>query len=104
MQWRDDITFPLRRLWLLHDVREWSAYPPKFAVNADIPAQRLGGQQRTRAVQQKLYGYSMISSASNWIEFVTSMPSALAVCRLMTNSNLVDCKTGRSAGFAPLRI
>src|SRR5262249_48843873 len=34
----------------------------------------------------------------------TSMPSALAVCALMTNSNLVDCKTGRSAGFAPLRI
>src|SRR6516165_9243870 len=28
------------------------------------------------------------------------MPSALAVCRLMTNSNLVDCETGRSAGFA----
>ena len=27
-----------------------------------------------------------------------------AVCRLMTNSNLVDCKTGRSAGFAPLRL
>src|SRR6266511_2633705 len=26
-------------------------------------------------------------------------PSALAVFRLMTNSNLVGCKTGRSAGF-----
>ena len=34
----------------------------------------------------------------------TSMPSSLAVCALMTNSNLLDCKTGRSAGFAPLRI
>jgi hypothetical protein len=45
-----------------------------------------------------------ITSASNWIELGTSRPSALAVCRLMTNSNLVDCKTGRSAGFAPLRI
>src|SRR5262245_11829355 len=29
---------------------------------------------------------------------------ALAVCMLITNSNLVDCKTGRSAGLAPLRI
>src|SRR5204862_1810299 len=48
--------------------------------------------------------YSMTSSASNWSELGTSMPSALAVCRLMTNSNLVDCKTGKSAGFAPLRI
>ena len=31
-------------------------------------------------------------------------PSALAVLRLMTSSNLVGCSTGRSAGFAPLRI
>ena len=29
------------------------------------------------------------------------MPSARAVCRLMTNSNLVDCSTGRSAGACP---
>src|SRR6516164_6933341 len=48
--------------------------------------------------------HSITSSASNWIELGTSMPSALAVCALMTNSNLVDCKTGRSAGLAPLRI
>ena len=33
----------------------------------------------------------------------TSRPSARAVTRLMTNSNLVACTTGRSAGFAPLR-
>ena len=31
-------------------------------------------------------------------------PSALAVLRLMTNSNVVGCKTGRSAGLAPLRF
>ena len=34
----------------------------------------------------------------------TVMPSALAVPRLMTNSNLVDCMTGRSAGLSPLRM
>src|SRR5579864_8787419 len=34
----------------------------------------------------------------------TSMPRALAVPVLMTNSNRVDCTTGRSAGLAPLRI
>jgi hypothetical protein len=28
----------------------------------------------------------------------------LAVLRLITVSNLVGCSTGRSAGFAPLRI
>ena len=31
-------------------------------------------------------------------------PSALAVLRLMINSNFVGCSTGRSLGFAPLRI
>ena len=34
----------------------------------------------------------------------TSMPSALAVLRLTTSSNLVGCMTGRSAGFSPLRM
>ena len=48
--------------------------------------------------------YSITSSASNCKELDTSMPSNLAVCALMTNSNFVDCTTGRSAGFAPLRI
>jgi hypothetical protein len=31
-------------------------------------------------------------------------PNAVAVLRLMTSSNFVGCSTGRSAGFAPLRI
>src|SRR5262249_27244584 len=31
-------------------------------------------------------------------------PNALAVLRLITNSNLLDCRTGRSAGLSPLRI
>src|SRR6516225_12242147 len=30
--------------------------------------------------------------------------SERAVWRLMTNSNLVDCRTGRSAGLAPLSM
>ena len=34
----------------------------------------------------------------------TSRPSALAVLRLMTSSNLVGACTGRSAGFSPLRM
>src|SRR5437016_960990 len=31
-------------------------------------------------------------------------PSALAVLRLTTSSNLVGCSTGRSAGLAPFKI
>src|SRR3954452_10653506 len=33
-----------------------------------------------------------------------SIPSSLAVLRFSTRSNLAVCSTGRSAGFAPLRI
>ena len=34
----------------------------------------------------------------------TVRPSILAVWALMTCSNLLDCTTGKSAGFAPLRV
>jgi|SRR6476646_2963871 hypothetical protein len=39
-----------------------------------------------------------------WSDRDTSSPSALAVLRLRTNSNLVGCRIGRSAGFTPFRI
>src|SRR5262245_40311103 len=48
--------------------------------------------------------HSITSSARARRVGGTSRPSALAVLRLTTNSNLVPCCTGRSAGFAPLRI
>ena len=34
----------------------------------------------------------------------TVRPSILAVSTLMTSSNLLACTTGKSAGFAPLRM
>src|SRR6516165_118199 len=46
--------------------------------------------------------HSITSSARASKVGGTSRPSARAVIRLMTNSNLVDCITGRSAGLAPL--
>jgi hypothetical protein len=48
--------------------------------------------------------YSITSSAVARSCGWNSSPSALAVLRLITNSNLVDWITGRSAGFSPLRI
>src|SRR5262249_32706071 len=48
--------------------------------------------------------YSITSSARASRVGGTSRPSALAVFRLIANSYLVGCSTGRSAGFAPLRI
>src|SRR5262249_23807889 len=48
--------------------------------------------------------HSITSSARATKIGETSKPKALAVLRLTTNSNLVPCSTGRSAGFDPLRI
>jgi hypothetical protein len=48
--------------------------------------------------------HSIISSARTMMDGGIVRPSALAVFRLMTSSNLVGCWTGKSAGFAPLRI
>ena len=48
--------------------------------------------------------YSIISSARERSEGGTVRPSALAVLRLITSSNLVALCTGRSAGFSPLRM
>jgi putative tryptophan/tyrosine transport system substrate-binding protein len=44
------------------------------------------------------------SSARNRNDSGIVTPSAFAVVRLMTRSNLVGCSTGISAGFAPRRI
>jgi hypothetical protein len=48
--------------------------------------------------------HSITSSARASTDGGTSRPSALAVLRLMTSSNLVGACTGRSAGFSPLRM
>jgi hypothetical protein len=49
-------------------------------------------------------GYWITSSAmANSVSGMVR-PSALAVFRLMTSSSFVDCWTGRSAGFSPLRM
>ena len=47
--------------------------------------------------------HSITSSARPSNEIGTVMPNALAVLRLMYNSTLVACWTGRSAGLSPLR-
>src|SRR5262249_20624929 len=51
-----------------------------------------------------LYLHSMTSSARASSVGGTSRPSSFAVLRLMANSNLVGACTGRSVGFAPLRM
>jgi hypothetical protein len=48
--------------------------------------------------------YSITWSARANTDCGMLSPSALAVFRLMTNSNVVGCSIGRSRGLAPLRI
>ena len=61
-------------------------------------------QKRLRAIAAKRHYYSITSSARASSAGGTSSPSAFAVVRLMTRSNLVGACTGRSAGFSPLRM
>ena len=48
--------------------------------------------------------YSITSSERACRLAGISIPCALAALRLITNSNVVGCITGRSAGLAPLRM
>src|SRR5262249_31060133 len=48
--------------------------------------------------------HSITSSARPMRGSGNVTPSVFAVFRLTTNSTFVDCTTGRSAGFAPLRM
>jgi hypothetical protein len=84
-------------------VRAWSAYPPKLSVTADVSARQPSARSGCEQSQQGS-PYSMTSSASASTPAGISRPSARAVLRLMRSSTLVSCRTGRSAGFAPLRM
>jgi hypothetical protein len=54
--------------------------------------------------RSKTASYSITSSARASSVGGISRRSAFAVLRLITNSNLIDCTTGSSAGFSPLRM
>jgi hypothetical protein len=48
--------------------------------------------------------HSITSSAVESSLSGTVRPNAFAILRLITNSNVVGCSTGKSAGLAPRRI
>src|SRR5215510_9331384 len=85
-----------------------SALPPPHATLASRrPAMALPGSDLHRLIAPALPGafpHSITSSAAACSVSGTVSPSALAVLRLSTNSNLVGCMTGKSEGFSPLRI
>src|SRR5262249_11678310 len=66
-------------------------------------AHRQGPRHRTTEQRDELTPlHSITSSARASSVGETSRPSAFAVLRLTTNSNLVGCRNGKSAAFAPL--
>jgi len=62
-----------------------------------------GGERGGLDVTGISFSYSMTSSACDSSPDGTTRPSAFAVRRLITSSNLVDCTTGSSAGFSPIQ-
>ena len=92
---------------LNHALQDWSASRRKFNPrlypqnDREVPGADLS---RCSNIRCRNLDYSITSSAMLSNVGGTVMPSILAVWALMTSSNLVDCTTGRSAGFAPLRM
>src|SRR5262245_62087326 len=76
------------------DIRDLSRHV-RFVPKPDLP---------TAANDAHRLAHSSRSSARISRDSGTSIPSAFATCRLTSNSILVGCSTGRSAGLVPLRI
>jgi len=77
-----------------------SATPPKASVKADFAGrQRRAISRITRFRKCDCYSITLSAQRRNVSGIVS--PSALAVLRLITSSNLVGCTTGKSAGLAP---
>src|SRR5262249_3703248 len=91
-------------LWLLRSTVRMSASHPKATESLRSSEMTLSATSGPEQVQQTEQAYSITSSAMASTPGGMARPSALAVPRLSTSSNLLDWKTGKSAGFAPLRI
>jgi hypothetical protein len=79
----------------------------RFAPIASEPSHRSDSTRcaRSRYMHRKrIVGYSIKSSAIESRAGEIVRPSALAVVRLITSSNLTGACTGRSPGFSPRRI
>src|SRR5215470_14708066 len=103
MQWRHDTTLPSRGLWLLHAPRAAQTLR-KFGLLRVRRERPRYCRTAEKCDDLATAAHSITSSASSIIDVGTVRPRDFAVFRLITSSNLVGCKTGRSAGFSPFRI
>src|SRR5262249_52400412 len=77
-------------------------FPPRL-LRARRERPHCCAEQRDELAAPHPCAHSITSSARASSVGGTSMPSALAVLRLITSSNFVGCSTGRSEGLAPFR-
>jgi hypothetical protein len=101
--WKIRVTVILcRRLAVIErSAAQNSDHRPRRLLRArqQRPRKRRAAEQR----DERASSHSITSSARASSMGGTVRPSILAVLRLSTNSNLVGCITGNSAGLAPLR-
>ena len=84
--------------------RRRSQIDPLRTVGLPRSRQSVAGGGRETGEQNGQVRYWITSSARSKRDCGIVKPSALAVVRLITNSNLVGCAIARSPGFAPRRI
>jgi len=77
-------------------------YPQKRTSQITVVMSALCQKQTFCAAEKSRY--SITSSAIETNPGGTVSPSAFAVLKFMTKSNLVGCSTGKSPGFSPLRM
>jgi hypothetical protein len=80
-----------------------SALPSRTDIVKPVPLARFVPSPDS-CTAANVNSYSITSSAPVSSAGGMVRPSAFAVLRLMTSSNLIDCSTGKSAGLAPFRI
>src|SRR5262249_58428113 len=78
--------------------------PPAPRPRPRAPPPRPPPRPATQELDELAPLHSITSSERACNVAGISKPSAFAVLRLITSSNVVGCSTGRSAGFAPLRM
>src|SRR5262249_47496401 len=95
------VRMPHGVIWRSHQHAEAAHPVALLRARRERPRSRSAADERDELAPLH---HSITSSASASRLAGTSMPSAFAVLRLITKSNLIGCCTGMSAGFSPFRI
>src|SRR5262249_20757532 len=99
------LTEGLWKLGTTGQVARQIAYPSDLGRLLRLDGERRGEDAPTHDADERSPVHQwMISSARTSSDCGIVTPSAFAVLRLTTNSSLVGCTIGRSAGLSPFRI